>query len=98
MLSRKYFPTGFTHFPNLKINIISFIPSVIVFKESLSTSFRNYFLKKEGFFKTFALLVLKCGKIEKEIILSKKAPVSISPYSPALKVGEFDICVWANFP
>jgi len=26
----------------------------------------NYFLKKEGFFKTFVVLVLGCGKIEKD--------------------------------
>jgi hypothetical protein len=56
-------------------------PSVIAFEESVATSLlphiipmkmgihlspRNYFLKKEGFYKPFVVLVLRCRKIEKD--------------------------------
>jgi len=38
----------------------------IAFEESAAISSRNYFLKKEGFFKPFVVLVLRCRKIEKD--------------------------------
>ena len=50
-------------FPRRRESIFSF-PSKYY---SLTTNtLRNYFLKKEGFLKTFVVLVLECRKIEKD--------------------------------
>jgi hypothetical protein len=45
---------------------ISFKLSRIKTPVNLSYTLCNYFLKKEGFFRTFVVLVLRCRKIEKD--------------------------------
>jgi hypothetical protein len=46
--------------------MVNINPFVIAFEERTAISSRNYFFKKEGFFKTFVVLVLRYRKIEKD--------------------------------
>jgi hypothetical protein len=48
-----------------KILLVLIPLSLRAFEESAAISSRNYFIKKEGFFKTFVVLILRCRKIEK---------------------------------
>ena len=46
------------------------------FEENAVISFHNYFFKKEGFYKPFVVLVLRCEKIEKKLSGKMKSDIS----------------------
>ena len=57
-----------SHFPHLlflqkRKSIFSFLSEYHLLT---TNTLRNYFIKKEGFFKTFVVLILRCRKSEKD--------------------------------